>query len=144
MNKYFNSNFSILDSDEIIDIDMYTKDARTLILSEQTMQDIINNEPTLIVKQKYLVDAFQFLRADKLFEFRKLVCQHKNIINYKYDKTYLIHEACRLGNPDFVSLLLFLGAKCNLVDDHGFVAQQYAITTSHTLIIDILGLFGVF
>ncbi len=144
MNKYNNSNFSDEDSDEIIDVSVYTKDARSLILSERTMEDILNNDCLNLVKEKYLTDAFRFLRSNKLLEFRKLVCARKNIINIKYEKTYLIHEACRMGNPHFVSILLLLGAKCNLVDDNGMVAQQYAIKSSNSLLIDILGLFGVF
>lgn len=130
------------ESDELIDMTEYNKDTRDLILTEESVYDIINNKSAYDLQHKYLADAFRYLRANKLSEFRKVVGANRYMINTKYNKNYLIHEACRLGNPDFVSILLFLGAVCNILDDHGLMAQHYAVKSKSTVIIDILSLFG--
>jgi hypothetical protein len=128
--------------DELIDMSNYTRDTRDLVLSEQTMLDIFNNKSNCTAQQKYLSDAFRFLRSNKMPEFRKLTTAHTFIVNLKYNKTFLIHEACKLGKSDFVGFLLFLGAKCNVQDDHGLMASHYASRSKVTVSIDIIALFG--
>lgn len=138
-NTYDNSDN---ESDELIDMVEYNKDTRYLLLTEDTVNDIINNKNAYDFQHKYLADAFRYLRANKISEFRKIVGSNRFIINTKYGKTFLIHEACRLGNPDFVSILLFLGSVCNVLDDNGMMAQHYAVKSKSTVIVDILSLFG--
>ena len=67
------------------------------------------------------------MRANKLSDFWIVVSANRFMINTKYNKTFLIHEACKLGNPDFVSILLFLGSVCDVLDDHGMVVHHYAV-----------------
>lgn len=129
-------------SDEQIDTSEYTKDTRNLILTDEIVLDIISNKSSYNFQQKHIFDAFRFLKNNKLTEFRKLITDHKNLINIKHNKTYLLHEACKLGVSDFVSLLLFLGAKSSIHDDHGLMAQHYAAKSDNCVIIDILALFG--
>jgi ankyrin repeat protein len=128
-------------NDELIDPE-FIIDTKTLIISESSFNEIKNNNYCVDIIQKNLMDAFRYLRTKKSSEFRKLVTSNKNIINQKYDKTFLIHEACKIGNSDYVSLLLLLGSKCNLIDDHGFMAQHYAVNSKNILIVDILYTFG--
>lgn len=134
--------------DELIDMLEYNKDNRDLILTQEIVDDIINNKSKYNIQRKYLADAFKYLRNNKLSEFRKVVGENSSIINDKYDKTFLIHEACKIGNHEFVLILLFLGAVCDTLDDHGMTAQHHAVaislknSTNPSLIIDILFLFG--
>lgn len=127
---------------ELIDMTTYNRDTTDLILSDKDMYDIVNGKSKCTLQQKYLSDAFRFIRSNKLLDFRKVISGHIFIINSKYNKTFLIHEACRLGNPEFVSLLLFLGARCNMLDDNGLMAQHYAVKSKQTVIVDIISLFG--
>lgn len=129
-------------SDELIDMYDYTRDTRNLILSDSVVCDILNELNQEHTKMQNISIAFKYLRLLKLAEFRKLVNDNKSIINIKFENTYLIHEACRLGNPEYVALLLFLGAKCSILDDNGYMAQHYAVMAKSTVIIDILALFG--
>jgi len=133
------------DSDEYIDMHKYTRDIRDMVLSDQTMNDIIgsySNSQAMKSQKISLSLAFKSLRANDMTEFRRIVCEQKDIINTKHSGTYLIHEACHLGNADFVCLLLFLGAKCNLMDDKGLMAQHYAVIGNDPMCVDILFLFG--
>lgn len=138
----FSDDASNESADELIDTCEYTKDTRELIISAEAVEDIVMNKNEYDLKHKNLIDAFRYLRTNKLSEFRKLFGTDRSMINTKYDKTYLLHEACRIGNPDFVSILLFLGGNCNILDDNGMMAQHYAVKSKSTVIIDILSLFG--
>ena len=93
--------------------------------------------------EKYIDDAYRLMRSKNITEFRKLINNfNKNMINQKHKRTFLIHEACRLGDPDFVSIMLFLGANCSIKDDFGYMAQHYSVKSKITIIVDILALFG--
>jgi ankyrin repeat protein len=111
---------------------------RDMMITEETIQDIMNE----IAIKNYLADAFKFLRSKNMSEFRKIVSFDRDIINKKYNNTYLIHEACKIGDPDYVSLLLLLGAKCDIIDEYGMMAQHYAVKYKSIVIVDILSLFG--
>lgn len=124
--------------DEFVD----TRDSRELILSDQTMTEIIKSYSSIKSQKLLLTMAFKSLRSNNMMEFRRIICEQKDIVNIKHDGTYLIHEACRLGNADFVCLLLFLGAKCNIMDDKGLMAQHHAVIGHDPMCIDILFLFG--
>lgn len=137
-----NSEKMIEEEDEMIDMDNYTRDTRNMILTDETVQSIINDTSKGGIHQKNLMDAFKALKTSKFGDFRKIVSDDRSIINMKHDKTYLIHEACRLGNPECVSLLMFLGARCSVLDDRGMMAQHYAVQSRSTVVIDILSLFG--
>ncbi len=128
--------------DELIDTYRYTRDLRELVISDQTMCDIVKSYSS-VKSQKILLNmAFKSLRTNNMMEFRRIICEQKDVVNIKHDGTYLIHEACRLGNADFVCLLLFLGAKCDTMDDKGLMAQHYAVISNDPMCIDILFLFG--
>lgn len=132
--------------DELIDTNNYTKDTREYIISDSAYHDILKNTYSGL-DYKYLSDAFKLLRLNKICEFKRLVSSHKTIINIKYQKTYLIHEACKLGYVDCVAVLLFLGARCSILDDNGYMAQHYVIKYEKLIqkaimIIDLLCLFG--
>jgi ankyrin repeat protein len=130
------------DSSEEIDMTNYNKDMRQMIISEKNFCDIISNNVKSNSKLKLLSNAFRYMRVNKFTEFRKIICKNKSIINNKYNKTFLIHEACKKGDPDYIALLLFLGAKCSIIDDHGMMAQHYAVKSGSIIAIDILSLFG--
>lgn len=140
-NKIKGLNVFNLDIDEIINAD-YTYDNRDLIITDETVNEILN-EPSNVHNIQSLINAFEFLRADNIVEFRNIIGENKTLLNTKYNNTYLIHESCKLKNPECVSLLLFLGADCSLIDDYGFTAQHHAVMSGSTLIIDILSLFGI-
>ncbi|VBB18518.1 hypothetical protein YASMINEVIRUS_981 [Yasminevirus sp. GU-2018] len=131
-----------VDDDELIDVDNYTRDTREFIISDNCVDEIIAERSTTGFSQKQISDAFKYLRSNNFTEFRKAVGKNKSIVNVKFCKTYMIHEACRLANPECVSLLLFLGAKCSTLDDEGFTAQHRAVMSKSTVIVDILSLFG--
>lgn len=127
--------------DEIIDTTEYTKDTRDFIITDDAV-DLIMADRVNGSSQKDIGDAFRFLRSNNLVEFRKIIGRNRFIVNNKHNKTFLVHEACRLGNVEFVSLLLFLGAQCTIMDDNGFMAQHYAVKSKSTVVVDILFLFG--
>jgi len=127
--------------DELIDQE-FIIDTKILIISESSFNEIKNNNYCIDIVQKNLMNAFHYLKTQKTIDFRKIVTNNKNIINQKYNKTFLIHEACKIGNSDYVSLLLLLGSKCNLIDDYGFMAQHYAVNSKNILVVDILYTFG--
>lgn len=141
INKITN-NIKLEEYDEFIDTQKYTIDVRELILSDQTMCEIMRSYSNTKSQKILLTAAFKSLRTNNMLEFRRIICEQKDIVNTKYEGTYLIHEACRLGNADFVCLLLFLGAKCNIMDDKGLMAQHYAIIGRDPMCVDILFLFG--
>jgi len=141
MKKKQRVNINILD-DEPIDMYDYTRDTRDLILSDRVMIDILNETLSGNAHVRHLSDAFRYLKLNKLVEFRRTVSKNRPIINIKFRKTFLLHEACRLGNPECVSLLLFLGGVCSVMDDNGYMAQHYATMSKSTVIIDILALFS--
>ena len=138
-----------LDMDDVIDMTEYTRDTRWLILTEDDMKIIVgdfksrdNLRSNETLQQKYLAMAFSCIKRNDLMEFRKTLYCCKYIVNHKYNKTFLIHEACRLNAPDFVGVLLFMNVNCNVIDDCGFMPQHYAARCKSTVIIDILAIFG--
>lgn len=132
-------NYDNRDNDsEIIDMELYNKDTRNLLILERDLYDIMNTDN----KKNDINTAFRYIKNNKLSELKKLLLKNKNIINMKYKNTYLIHEACRLGQTEIASLLLFMSSKCNIIDGNGKMAQHYAINSEETLLIDILAIFG--
>lgn len=126
---------SIFDSDELIDMN-YSCDTRNLIMTEIGMNDILNN------RSPDIIGAFKCLRDKNVAEFCRIVTNNRSIIDDKHDSTYLIHEACRLGEPECVSILLLMGASCDTFDDNGLLPQHHAVKSGITLVIDLLTLFG--
>lgn len=126
---------------ELIDVN-YTCDTRNLIISEIGLNDILNNRSPDI-KRRNLIKAFKYLRDKNVIEFCRTVNDNRSIINIKYDSTYLIHEACRLGEPECVSILLLMSVSCDSFDDNGLMPQHYAVKSKSTLVVDILSLFGI-
>ena len=132
-------NINECDIAEKIDMVVYNKDTTNLILSNEDLDDILdiyNNT------KNYIVLAFKYLESNNINKFRKLISQHKYIINTKYNGTYLIHKACSIGDSEIVSFLMFTGAICSNMDDTGLMAQHYSIYSKETIIIEILELFG--
>lgn len=129
------------DTDEPIDMDLYTKDTRDTILTEDVVKDIIFNINQNAMHRD-VSNAFRYIRDRDLYMFRTLVSSNTSIVNTKYNNTYLIHEACRLGDLDFVAFLLSHGARCNIIDDNGFMAQHYAVRSKSIFVVDLLVLFG--
>lgn len=137
--KYINK-IDVDDELELIDMKNYTRDTRDLIISEFDMNKIVNKINTNY--SYHLIDAFKCLRDKNTIKFCKIINNNRQIIDIKYDKTYLLHEACRLGQQECVSILLLMGAKCDMFDDNGMMPQHYAAKSGCTLIVDILILFG--
>lgn len=136
------NNFDVY-SDEIIDIIKYNKDSLELILTDNDLNDIISSKKSYSFNLKYLSDAFEMIDKDDSTLFRKHINEYKWIINIKHKKTYLLHYCCSKGKLEFVSFLLFLGAKPNLIDDYGHMAQHKAIITDNSIIIDVMAVFGI-
>jgi len=124
---------------ENIDMKVYNKDTTNLLLSDEDLKDILNVN---VNTNNYIILAFKYLENNNIKKFRKLISQHKYIVNRKYNGTYLIHKACSIGNSEIVSFLMFTGVICNNLDDTGMMAQHHSIHSNETIIIDILALFG--
>ena len=89
-----------------------------------------------------LAEAFNLIKQKEITKFRKLITKNKNIIDKKYNGTFLIHESCIKAVPECTALLLFLGAKCSVLNCNGMTAQHCAVLSGSTIMIDILSLFG--
>lgn len=126
------------DEDEQIDTTNYTIDIINMIISDNVFKKCEDSENNVHI----LADAFDSLKNGNFTMFKKIMNKNKNLVNKKYSGSYLIHDACSLGNPEYVALLLFLGANCSILNDKGMTAQHCAVTSGLPVIIDILALFG--
>jgi ankyrin repeat protein len=134
---------TIDDDDDNVQIDPeYTRDTSNMIISDEAHMAIMRGDIGSGIDVCILADAFNLLKQRDIGKFRKLITKNKDIINDKHLGTFLIHESCQRGLPECAALLLFLGAKCSVLNDKGLSAQHCAVLSGSTVLIDILSLFG--
>lgn len=150
-------NGKLYNSDEMIDTDQYNKNPVNMTLSDADVEQILSDQNRAKSKTttsastaskaskvlSILSAAHTLMKQNKIDEFRKLTMDAKNIINEPYENKYLIHEACRMGKPEYVSFIMFLGGEPSIIDHSGFMGQHYAVLSYRSILIDILFLFNV-
>ena len=85
---------------------------------------------------------YHYIENDMIREFRHYITKNKSILNKIIDHKYLISEACRLGKPEFVTFLIFMGCVMKK-DKKGNYPQHYSVLSGKSILLDIMAMFGV-
>ena len=111
-------------------------------LSENEHSTIIRNYSEYCV-DKILEQAIDCIYQGNALRFKNILDKTPQIIEKKFNGTYLLHLVCTVGKINFVNLLLFRGAEATLLNDDGKSPLHECVANKNYVILHLFVMFGI-